>query len=387
MADFLPLLRQRRISPIDDPYGSPSFDNSDPLSDVFGLAQEAKDQDMRRRREMMQFQQDLQMKANAPAIMRQKIEDARKLNPANKKVGAVHYGGPVKMAPSTVEADNAASDARAAQINQEFARVNEARNERVAQRSSTEKIAKDKLDAASLENQTEREFKSREATAARKDKGWQVFNTVDPNDPTKTIPKRLNLATGEVSDVESGTLMKPGSKLPGDGKDPKLQGIRDMTQSALDEIDQLSETDDQGKLKLKSHARDATGMSRLPGALLDKVGLGSLTPSTTKGRTGIQTLKSKLVVDLIGHLKAQSRTGATGFGNMSNKDLAVLERAANKLNEDLSDDDFAEELGRVREKLKMIMEDKKEDKPAGPAKPGTPESARDKIKKYSYGGQ
>lgn len=386
MADIFPLLRQRKISPIDDPYGMPRFDDSDALSDVFGLAQEAKNQDMRRRREMMQFQQDLQMKANAPAIMRQKIEDARKLNPANKKVGAVHYGGPVKMAPSTVEADNAARDAKAADINAEFAKVNEARNERAAQRSSTEKIARDKLDAATLENQTERDFKSKEAAVARKDKGWQVFNTQDPNDPTKVIPKRLNLATGEVSDVDSGTLQKPGSKFPGgDGKDPKLQNIRDMTQSALDEIDQLSEIGDDGKLKLKSHARDATGMSRLPGALLDKVGLGSLTPSTTKGRTGIQTLKSKLVVDLIGHLKAQSRTGATGFGNMSNKDLAVLERAANKLNEDMSDDDFAEELARVKEKLKMIMEDKKEE-PTGPPKPGTPESARDKMRKYGYGG-
>ncbi len=383
MADFLQMLRARNVlGRQDSPLGLPNFEVGDPFEGVMGLAEEAKNQDMRRRKELMQFQQTMQQQADAPRVLAEKIALGRKLNPANKNYVLGAGSGSGQLKPSTVERDNAVNDAKAQELNQEFARTNELRNEKAAQRASAESIANKKIEAESMENKTQREFQATEADKARKDraaeakdarmdKGWQVFNTVDPNDPNKTIPKRMNLATGEVQDVNTGTLMKPGTKLPTSGRDPKMESARNMAQSALDELNQL--VDEKGNLS--TNAARATGKSAIPGRLMDKAGLGSFASTYKQGNVGINTLKSKLLLNLLGELKAQSKTGATGFGNMNLKELGVLEQAIGNLDTDLPDEAFAKELVKIRGHLNKILEDSPEEAKAKKT-PGSPEERK-----------
>jgi hypothetical protein len=64
------------------------------------------------------------------------------------------------------------------------------------------------------------------------------------------------------------------------------------------------------------------------------------------------------VVDLLGELKSQSKTGATGFGALSDKELSILQSSASKLeNSNMSDQDVIAELGRIREHLLRVKEE------------------------------
>ena len=67
-------------------------------------------------------------------------------------------------------------------------------------------------------------------------------------------------------------------------------------------------------------------------------------------------LRARLVIDLLGKLKAQSRTGATGFGALSEKELKILMDSASKLDPGQSEDVFTAELVAIRKKLDKMMQ-------------------------------
>jgi hypothetical protein len=302
-----------------------------------------------------------------------------------KKNYVVNYGGPVKLPPSTVEADNAAREAKAAQINKEFAAVNEAREERKATRASAEKVAGDKLAAESLENKTQRDFTAEQNRLNREQKG-QPYMITDPNDPTKQIAVRWNPATETLdpityNDQNVAGLTKPGTP-PRTGQfvQPKnLDSIREQAQGALEEIKDVLGDDD----NLTPAGARAVGKSSVANWV-----------PTTKGYAGaasINRVKAQRVLSLIGEMKAQSKTGATGFGNMSNKDLATLERAATKLDTGLDEETFKKEMIRIRTLLRKVMEEDGAEQPERDS-PGTRSTGKRPvldpdalIQKYSGG--
>lgn len=361
MADFLQMLRQKNIFPRgeDEPLGMPKFDRSDPFHEAFALSEEAKGQDLRRRKELMQFQANLQRRGEMNPVVARQLAQPKK----NYVLGPGSGTGALK--PSTVEADNAARDAKAADMNREFAAVNAQREELAARRQSSEKIAADKLAAASVENKTAREFKSDEAKAAREDKGWAPYSYKDP-DTGEVISARMNMATGKVEPIEQGgrnvgDIKKPGTKFQGvDAKN--LADIRETTQSALDELNQLLTPEGN---KLAPHAAAASGWSNLFGipAKVPDIG-GTGINRAMEGEAGINSLKSKLMLDVIGKLKAQSKTGATGFGAMNLKELGVLENSATKLKSGLDDEANLAELQRVKKHLENILSESDEEKAA-----------------------
>lgn len=320
---FYDMIRRPLGAPRGDdesPWGMPDISGDDGFHQAFAAADEMKNRDLMRQKELMTFRQQMQQRAEAPLRMQEMIERGRQLNPANKNY-VVKYGGPVQMKPSTVEADNAANDEKAAKLNEEFAAINLKRDELRAGRESNERVANRRIDAAAAENENNRAFRSKEAEAQRKFQGQQ----------------------GDLN--RENARVVAGIRTPNKADNSKtVQDIGARAQEALDELKNV--LDDKGNLTSKGHA--ATGKSSflkyLPG---------------TKARSGDASIKrvgAQQVLNVIAELKAQSRTGATGFGNMSNKDLATLENAAHKLDTLQDDEEVAAELRRIRDGMQKIVD-------------------------------
>lgn len=98
--------------------------------------------------------------------------------------------------------------------------------------------------------------------------------------------------------------------------------LQDRTQLVLEEIDRLLRPD---KKDLTVAVKNITGLGRL--ALRQRI------PGSPEADADVSLtrLGSQRVIDLIGEMKEQSRTGATGFGQLSERELAVLAEAATRL--------------------------------------------------------
>jgi hypothetical protein len=116
---------------------------------------------------------------------------------------------------------------------------------------------------------------------------------------------------------------------------------------------------------LKGLVSDEDGETRLtPGARkifgeLTPVGARSYIPGkeATDANAALQQVLGQQIVDLISDMKAQSRTGATGFGQLSTRELAVLESAATQLTQRLSEPAALRELTALKSSLEKILQD------------------------------
>lgn len=364
------------------------------MQQVGGFANSMKDKDAQRMREMMVFEkglnrpmpqhqiqrpQNVVMGRQAGPSMQERFQEEERVGKENaykSREALLGRQGALENALAVDKQGNAADMART-----------------MAEIGGRETVAKMNKEMTVKAADDARADKATEAARARVEKG-PLVNVADPDDPSKTISVRHNPATNKYERVKidedqagtgykQGTLPKP---VANPGQDPtKLAAIRESAQSALAELDQL--LDQQGEGELMPHTADAVGKSRIPGAIADKLGLGSFTPSTTKGSAGIKSLSAKLVLETIGRMKAQSRTGATGFGALNLKELAVLENSASKLDaKDVRDEDYRDELRRIRSRLNMILQDAPgnspdpKDKDSKNKKP----TADDFLKKHGY---
>lgn len=144
----------------------------------------------------------------------------------------------------------------------------------------------------------------------------------------------------------------------------------DDTSSALDEL-----IDPQGNLK--SGVGGAVGFDRLR----------SVIPGTSAAdaKARIDRLQSRLTIDLLGEMKRQSRTGASGFGALSEKELAVLQNAAARLGTSQSDESFRQALVDIR---KQLMGMRQRASGGAPSPGGTPqkETPEQRIQRLLGGG-
>lgn len=359
----------RASSRFSRPFGMPEMDDDslhDILRQISPVVSSMKNDDLFRQKQLMEFENSLrrQNMGMQDAMRRRSLPDPTKKN------WVVNYGGPVKLPPSTVEADNAARDARAAQVNREFAAVNALREERQATRASAEKIAADKLAAETAEHNTQRNFTAEQNKLNREQKS-QPYMIDDPNDPTKKIAVRWNPATETVEPLKFGdqtvtNLIKPGTPpRPGKFVQPKnLSDIRAKVNAILPEFDNLLDKDDQ----LTSKGSSAFGTNQyfrwVPGS------------DAKSGRGSVVRIQAQEIINLIDEMKNQSATGATGFGAMNKDELAVLQNAASKLSDPyISDEDGRKELKRLRDNLKKILQDEAAEQPL-PDEPGTRSTGR-----------
>lgn len=69
----------------------------------------------------------------------------------------------------------------------------------------------------------------------------------------------------------------------------------------------------------------------------------------------IDKLLSQRIIDLMANMKNVSKTGATGFGQLSEKELKVLQDASTSLKKDLSQKDAMRYLGKMEEMSKKVL--------------------------------
>lgn len=192
----------------------------------------------------------------------------------------------------------------------------------------------------------------------------------DPDNPGKMIPVMFNPRTKKAERVTldgrpiQGPVTKIGTPSSSKLNQPvNLDAIRTQTQQVLDVINnQIVTTNKEGVRELSPIAKSAVGWRGLdPRQFLPE-------SEQRSGKNIIKKFKAQQVVNLIGEMKAQSRTGATGFGQLNLRELGVLENAAYNL--DNLDDPilFLEEVERIRVGLEKVMKDA-EEKAAGGAQP------------------
>jgi hypothetical protein len=124
-----------------------------------------------------------------------------------------------------------------------------------------------------------------------------------------------------------------------------------MTQDALDAINDI--IDEKGNLK--DTVGSAVGMSRM-NPLNMIPGSQAQTANST-----LDNFSGKVLLNLLNEVKSQSASGATGFGNMSNKDLDTLKQAASRLNKSMPKEDYAKEVVRLRDLMKTALSKKTSD--------------------------
>ena len=169
--------------------------------------------------------------------------------------------------------------------------------------------------------------------------------------PTETPPEPLVAIIGP----DGNPVMVPRSQAV--GKRPansaaqtneqatKRQVVIEATSKTLDAVDEL--LDESGKLK--PNVRGAIGGSRML--------QGQRVPGTQAydAQASIDRLRARLVTDLLAELKSQSRTGATGFGQLNLQELKIMQDSAAKLNPGQSEAAFEAELKKIKDRLQMIM--------------------------------
>lgn len=183
-------------------------------------------------------------------------------------------------------------------------------------------------------------------------RGWSVENVTDPNNPSQSISMRVNKQTGETAPLDTdGVVTRRGS-----AKDIQ-SGIDTKNKEATNNKAYLDKTNE--SLNVIKDLMDDKGELTTEGArAVGKSSVGNFIPTTLgySGSLKIQKLKGEQVLNLIKELKEQSRTGATGMGNMSNKDLGVIERAATLLDTGLDEAEFKKQLGTVKAELNDIAQ-------------------------------
>jgi hypothetical protein len=145
--------------------------------------------------------------------------------------------------------------------------------------------------------------------------------------------------------------------------------LRDASADALDLIGKLATVDTSGVATLRPGAANLFGM-RVPGAAYVP---GS---DTAVAESVLARLVGRRVLDLIAEMKAQSQTGATGFGQLSEAELELLQSAATRLgSRAISDVSAAEELARIYALVRKSYDETAPSTQAGTAAPQPPTSA------------
>jgi hypothetical protein len=148
-------------------------------------------------------------------------------------------------------------------------------------------------------------------------------------------------ASSELNELRADQLRQTMADAQGK-KDAASRGASQTTQDTIDVIKQLADVDPKtGQLRLKSATQNLYGMRNplapyFPGS------------DTATASGALERLKGRVIVDLMNEMKQQSRTGATGFGALSEKELSVLENAATQLSSaNISDVAAQRELQRL----------------------------------------
>lgn len=140
-----------------------------------------------------------------------------------------------------------------------------------------------------------------------------------------------------------------------DARASGAKGLQDSAQETLNTIDQLL---DPKTGQLTPGASHIVGPFRRPETLATAPVVGALVGSggTANAYAAFNRLKARVVVDLLGQMKAQSKTGATGFGQLSEKEGQMLANAAAQLENSQDPEAFRDQLLHMRTLTAKILQ-------------------------------
>lgn len=173
----------------------------------------------------------------------------------------------------------------------------------------------------------------------------------------------VNTKTTETKPMPFGAKQSPGASQEADRKRILVVDATNRTLNALDEL-----IDERGNLRPETRA--AIGASRMTGM--------QYIPGTQayNAQASIDRLRARMVTDLMAELKAQSRTGATGFGQLNAQELKVMQDSAAKLDPGQGEKAFQTELQNIRRRLELILKDGPPGQAAQPSPGGRYEIVR-----------
>ena len=132
----------------------------------------------------------------------------------------------------------------------------------------------------------------------------------------------------------------------------RMAPLRERSQALLSAVEKLVTIDPSGQTTLTPGAKlifgeytPVSARSMIPG------------PEATDAAAALEQVLGQQVVDLISDMKAQSRTGATGFGQLSVRELEVLQSAATQLTRRLSEPAALRELVAIQQSLQKILKE------------------------------
>lgn len=151
----------------------------------------------------------------------------------------------------------------------------------------------------------------------------------------------------------------------------KRTGVeKEQAQRGAALTDQANET-----IRLANELEQHPGFSQVFGARIPY--LTSIPGTNAAGANArLEQLKSRLTIDQIMQMKAQSRTGATGFGQLSDREGAILTNAAGRLQQAQSEDEAKLALRDIRNTLNTVKAR------SGGTATTVPLSADELIRKY-----
>lgn len=125
--------------------------------------------------------------------------------------------------------------------------------------------------------------------------------------------------------------------------------IRAPAANVISALDDLLERDAQGRWQLSGGAKSIYGKG--PGRIARFI------PGTqaATAKAALDQVTGTLTLDLLAQMKAQSQTGATGFGQLSERELSVIEGAATVLKGEISEPRALQELIKMRDRFDRII--------------------------------
>lgn len=131
----------------------------------------------------------------------------------------------------------------------------------------------------------------------------------------------------------------------------RMAPIRATADTILTTMKDLLQFDDQGKVTGLSG-----GAANLYGAHAGRLARFVPGSAAATAKAALDQITGQLALDTISNMKAQSRTGATGFGQLSARELSVLETAASVLKGEISPERALAELTKLYDRYQKILQ-------------------------------
>lgn len=189
--------------------------------------------------------------------------------------------------------------------------------------------------------------------------------------PRQTIKEpEMTMADGSVSETQS--LLEPEQSMLDQIKQieespdyeyiPEINEFGDVTGYKAKEVDKESKISAvKAEQQVKESAQSTLNTIDEIKKSIKYFGAASIIPALPgeyekqNWQANVDKLQGRLVVNLMNDMKQASKTGATGFGQLSNRELGLLQGAATALRKGLAEEDALRYLKEIEDKAKKVL--------------------------------